>query len=1179
MRINYLFRLVMALAISALAALLAPAIASAQTITTGAVSGTITDPTDAVIVGAKVTLKSLATNTEQTISSTAEGLYQFSLLKPGDYSITVEKEGFAKISQPVTVLLGQTVAANIKLQTGAISTSIQVEAAPPILQTEDANLTTVYEQKEISEIPNPGNDITYTAQTAPGVLMNNSTLGGYGNFTAFGLPADANLFTIDGNDYNDPFLNLNNSGSSNLLLGNDDIAEVAVVSNGYTGQYGRQAGAQVDYTTKSGTNGLHGDMLYDWTGRLLTANDPLNKLGEEAAGVANTRPFENNNQWAATLGGPIVKNKAFFFVETEGIRYIFGSIATIYTPTSAFEKYVLATVPQDAETQAFYNNVFSLYNGAPGISKAVAQKGSCSSLGGFVPVGSPEGTAATTYCLQSWSNALSNGNTEWELTGRVDYEFNPNDKLFGRFVKDKGVQPTYTDAINPAFNNTSNQPSWQGQLNYTHVFSSTVLNSFVASGFWYSALFGSLQPAKALSLFPGNLEFSADGSDLTPLGTGSGSPNGFASGFLFPQGRDVTQYQFVDDLSIFRGIHSFKMGINFRRNDISDHTASELNQYPVVVTSLLGFATDQVSPTDLCLDESECGTVNENFSLHLAEPIAVYSFGLYFQDEVRVTPKLKLTLALRADRNSGGACQKSCAALPPVSWDSMSHGEAIPYNESFGAGRTSIFPSVESVVFEPRIGVAWTPIGQNTVIRGGIGLFTDLYPGVLLDYFTTNFPQETQWSSNPGTATVAFDNLPLATTAFPSSGPAFVKTCNAAFQTNYADGGSLTTGGPSEGGYEGLAPTCVTPTGAPSVPNYQATGSKVLNPKYLEWNVQVQHTFARNTVFSANYVGNHGYDETMFNPYANAFCDTLCTGAGLTNTGLPGAPPDPRVATVLLLTNNSYSNYNGLTLSLQENGWHGLSGRFGYTYSHSLDIVSNGGINPYAVLTSLYEQINPYNVRAQYASSDYDARHAINGSYLYELPFKSENRLLDAAIGGWQVSGTLFWHTGFPFSVIDGALVSGLGPSENFSDSLGSATILLQPVSTFTQRNFSNGRPCAAALDGLAAPCFTGADFAAETNFTGSVVGRNAFRGPGFLGGDMSVRKMFRMTERVKLQIGLNAFNVFNHANFGHPWGNTIIFPMGTDGFTATEPTSPYGAFAAAATDQRIAQLQARLYF
>ena len=171
---------------------------------------------------------------------------------------------------------------------------------------------------------------------------------------------------MNGNDYNDAFLNLNNSGSSNLLLGGNELQEVAVVSNGYTGQYGRQAGAQIDYSTKSGSNAFHGDAVYNWTGRALTANDPLNKAHELAAGQPNARPFENNNQWAASIGGPIKKDKAYFFVNTEGIRYIFGAIQSVSVPTPAFQNFVLGNVPSDAATQAFYSNVFKLYNSAPG---------------------------------------------------------------------------------------------------------------------------------------------------------------------------------------------------------------------------------------------------------------------------------------------------------------------------------------------------------------------------------------------------------------------------------------------------------------------------------------------------------------------------------------------------------------------------------------------------------------------------------------------------------------------------------------------------------------------------------------------------------------------------------------------------------------------------------------------
>ena len=292
-----------------------------------------------------------------------------------------------------------------------------------MLQTEDANISSNFDTNQIQNVPNPGGDITYVAQTAPGITMNSSTGGGYGNFSAFGLPGTSNLFTVNGNDYNDAFLNLNNSGSSNLLLGGNELQEVAVVSNGYTGQYGRQAGAQIDYSTKSGSNAFHGDAVYNWTGRALTANDPLNKAAQLSEGLPNSRPFENNNQWAASLGGPIKKDKAYFFVNTEGIRYIFGSIQNVSVPTPAFENFVQGNVPADPATQAFYANIFKLYNGAPGIGNAKPNADSCP---GFATAPGTTGGA----CTESFTESVSSGNKEWLLSGRVDYNLGENDKTF-----------------------------------------------------------------------------------------------------------------------------------------------------------------------------------------------------------------------------------------------------------------------------------------------------------------------------------------------------------------------------------------------------------------------------------------------------------------------------------------------------------------------------------------------------------------------------------------------------------------------------------------------------------------------------------------------------------------------------------------------------------------------------
>ncbi|MGB8441418.1 MAG: carboxypeptidase regulatory-like domain-containing protein [Candidatus Acidiferrales bacterium] len=1129
--------------------LLLPATGAAQSIVTGGVAGTVTDPSGSVIVGATVNLKNDATGETLSATTGSTGAYQFTLLKPGMYVVSATQTGFKQATEKVEVLLGQTTAANLKLEVGSGAVTVEVTSQGALLQTEDANISSNFDTRQIENVPNPGGDITYVAQTAPGVTMNSATGGGYGNFSAFGLPGTANLFTINGNDFNDPFLNLNVSGSSNLLLGGNELQEVAVVSNAYTGQYGRQAGAQIDYSTKSGSNAFHGDAVYDWTGRALTANDPVNKA------FGGARPFENNNQWAAAVGGPIVKDKLFFFVNTEGIRYIFGSVHTPAAPTPAFQSYVLSNIPQDAATLAFYKNIFGLYNSAPGIANAVPNANSCP---GFATVPGTTGGA----CTESWTQSVSSGNKEWWLSGRMDYDFNENNKIFGRVRIDKGTQPTYTDSINPEFNLFSIQPQYDGQLNYTHIFSPTVVNNFIFSTLYYGAVFGNTNPGPALALFPGDLAFGVDGA-LTAIGIGSGNPFGFAQGYLYPSGRNLEQWGFVDDVSVARGNHDFKMGVNFRRDDLSDYTAGQQALYPAENVTLFGFANDEVAPAGCATGANGqvgCGSVVYNFAAQTRQPVSYYSLGLYFQDEYRINSKLKLTLTLRADRNSGGTCNSGCASLPSTPFNDMPHDPTTPYDESFPTGHHTIIPNIEKVVFEPRFGLAWSPVGQNTVIRGGVGLFSDLYPGLILSSYDTNFPQVNLFNAPLGT--VAFDSLAPGSTAFPDSGVNLVTECNSAFLSNYTSGGSLTTGGASGGGYAGAAAPlggCLNAQGNLAVPRLNDVSRNLRNPKYVEWNLEVQHTFGARTVVSVNYVGNHGYDTLLTNPDLNGF------GFG----SLPATAPDPRVAEVSYLYSGGVNNYNGVTFSVLEKDWHGLSGRLNYTYSHALDDLSNGGLEPFSVITSIYSsQVDPYDPSKQYASGDEDARHQLSASYIYQLPFKSENRVANAAIGGWMVAGTWFYRTGFPFSVLDGGESGALA-----GNNLAGSTILLQPTGAFTQRNFSNVRGC------VTSPCFGAADFAAPTDFTGSVVGRNAFRAPGFLGGDLSVKKNFQVNERVTFQLGFSAYNWLNHANYGAPYPNTNAPIFGQAVVTQTPPTSPYGAFAAAATDQRIAQITGKLIF
>ncbi|HXW15279.1 MAG TPA: TonB-dependent receptor, partial [Terriglobia bacterium] len=295
----------------------------AQSITSGDIAGVVTDPSGAVIPNAKVTAKNDATGALEAATTNGEGFYRFSFLQVGSYTVTVNAAGFQPGSRKIQVTVAQTVNGNIGLAVTAATTTVEVTTTA--VQAETASVVTTFSAEQVSLVPNPGNDLSAIAQTSPGVVMN--TQGGFGNFSTNGLPGTSNLFTVNGMNDNDPFLNLNNSGATNLLLGANDVQEVTVVNNGYSGQYGQLAGSQINYVTKSGGNQWHGNAIYQWNGRALNANDYRNNFQVQDT-PSLPRAFDNVNQWAAGLNGPIKKDKTFFSWNYEGLRVVLPTQAT-----------------------------------------------------------------------------------------------------------------------------------------------------------------------------------------------------------------------------------------------------------------------------------------------------------------------------------------------------------------------------------------------------------------------------------------------------------------------------------------------------------------------------------------------------------------------------------------------------------------------------------------------------------------------------------------------------------------------------------------------------------------------------------------------------------------------------------------------------------------------------------
>ena len=1105
--------LLVALLVAAVALLWTPML-PAQSLVSGGVTGSVTDPSGAVVPNATVTLKSNATGQTLTQTTSSSGVYRFQFLNPGTYTLTAKAPNFTSSTSTVNVSVGQTTTNDLKLALSTTSQTVTVTSEAPIIQTENGNVSTTFTPAQVALVPNPGNDLSYIAQTSPGANMN--TQAGYGNFSTFGLPGTSNLFTMNGMIDNDPFLNLNNSGATNLLLGQNDVQEVTVVNNGYSAQYGGLAGANVNYVSKSGSNNWHGNANYYWNGRAMNANNYFNKH----TSPVTPRPFDNVNQWAASLGGPMIKDKTFFFVDTEGLRIVLPTVTPTNIPSPQFQAATLANLAAtgNAAQIPFYQKIFSLYNSAPGATRAsnTLPGGGCADFTGA-------GFGATVPCALEFQSNAGNFTHEWLLSGRIDQVIGNNDKAFIRFQTDHGTQATYTDPINPLFNADSVQPEYQGQFNETHTFGANAVNQFVGSLQWYSAIFTANKLASALATFPTTLSFS--GGALANIG---------GINYDWPQGRNVTTYQVADDLSWTHGNHNFKFGVNFHRNDVSDH------DFGTFTSGETGFfSTGLETMTDFYNGLGSAFV--QSFPTSLNQPVALYSLGVYVQDEWRVSNTFKLTLALRADHNSNPVCQRNCIArFTSPDFLAMNNDPAQPYNSIIATGLHQALPGLTKIAWGPRLGFAWQlPHMGNAVLRGGFGIFYDQFPAVVVDSLAENPPLDN---------TFIVGGLPLAPN-MPGSMFAAASGSNAGFVNGFRSGGNLAS-----------ISTAVGPAFAP--PSFFNAGHTEL-PRYQEWNLELQKGLGSKASFSINYVGNHGIFEPNQDNGLNAFQPGF--------RGLPSAPLNPAFGTVTQLYSNAVSNYNGVTATFQRKFTSGLQLQANYTYSHALDEISNGGFLPFnfGTNTSYLNPQDPFNLRAyNYGNADYDVRHSFNANYVYTVPYRYGPAAL---LKGWTLSGTFFVRTGLPFTVVDNAAGGALS-----TNNYGPGSLFATPVNP---ANYVAGERSCGNPD---VPCLTASQFLAPGTLSGfGAQRRNQFRGPGFFDTDFTVLKDIPIPgwEGGKLVVGAQFFNLINHPNFDQPVSDISSSQFGSIIRTVSVPTSVLGSFLGGDASPRVIQLTARLSF
>ena len=684
---------------------------NAQTTASGAVAGVVTDQSLAVIIEAEVEIRNDAKGMTQSTRTDREGVYRFFFVPPGAYRLTVRHTGFREVKRTVNVLLGPAVSVNITLEIAEASSEITVSDEAPSIHAENGDASATVTQHQISEVPNPGNDLTYIVQTTPGVVMNADVPNSTGmNFSILGMPSTSYLYSIDGVD--NPA-----TGVLGLMLGQNQIQEATVVSTGYSGPFGNAAGGNINYITKSGSNQFHVNAQYYWNGRVLNANNWFNNS------FGFPRPFDIANQWAGSFGGPVRRDILFFFFDTEGLRVLIPSIAQVLIPSPEFQAAAIQNIDNrfgaTSASHRFYQKVFDLYNSAPGASSATAGSFVPGDLGcagpslvSLLPAGVP--------CVVHFLANVGAPSQDALTAGRMDWNAATSDRVFLRFQNDSGHTKRLSP-VNSVFDIATQQRWWQIQAVETHTLSATAANQLLFACGRINFSSGVADLAKAVAAVPTHLFFNPPEQLADP-------------GDSFQTRNSLVQYQISEDFVKTGQKHKVGFGLNLDRLSSKLSLSDDVGWLGTTLDAFYQGGEDPSSPADF-------SQLFQSFQSRTRYPTSGYHLGGYAQDEWRARPGLTITMTVRAEHQSNLVCETHCFARLAEPFNAVSHDPNQPYNNAILVNQKRAFQGLDNILWSPRFSFAWQPFGvkHNTVLRGGIGIFYDSVDSVA-SYFVNNPP-------------------------------------------------------------------------------------------------------------------------------------------------------------------------------------------------------------------------------------------------------------------------------------------------------------------------------------------------------------------------------------------------------------------------------------------------------
>ncbi|MGH9737470.1 MAG: carboxypeptidase regulatory-like domain-containing protein [Candidatus Acidiferrales bacterium] len=1066
-----------ALGIMAMLGMCAPS-ASAQMSAT--LSGTVSDSTGAVISSAAVTVKDADTGAARITSTDVAGHYEVFSLPVGVYEVRVSKQGFSEqVRTGIHLAVGQDAVANVALKLGALHQQVTVDADAPLVSVNTSDASGLVGEQQMKDLPlngrsfdllmmlNPG-VVNFTSEKTGGTGVSNSTTAN--NFSVSGNRPQQNLFLLNGIEYTGAAENnMQPGGTSGMLLGVDAVREFNVLRDNYSAQYGKHPGAQVLIVTQSGSNQLHGS-AYEYV-----RNNALDAPNYFVQGV--TPPFDRN-QFGASLGGPLQRDKTFLFGNYEGFRQSLNQ-------TSA------AFVPDDAARAA----------AVPSVQPLLA-------LWPTPPAGAPDFTVpGQSYGIaEVFSGPLQTIREDFGTT-RLDHYFSSNDSLSAVYTVDDGGDVTATPA-DPYSTDFEDLREQVFSLAETHIFSPLLLNvarfGYSRAGYHFT---GMPTPGTPAASVPGFLIGDPVGAVVVG-GSATSNPQaqvglaGGNNGSNLHIARNL--FTFDDRVTWSRGIHQFSFGVwlqPFQSNEmlaLSQHSQATFASLQTFVQGNIGSFLFDPTPTEM------------NWrSL----------FGAWYaQDVIRLTPRFMLSLGFR-DGFSTGWNEAHGRAANYVFLNDIIQTDPRIANSIFTAHNQKFLP-------QPRVGLAWSPFGNKTVVRAGFGMYDDMQDAL-------GYRMDQNAPFNPTYST------PLTVSELP-----------------------INPAGPYPGTPK-ILPAGIQPD--------------MKSPTLLSYSLTLERELDRNTAVSIGYVGSHGYHE-MLSLDDNETTPVICPAAPcpavypddfpapLAGSPIsPGSyyiPPGTPVANPALGAAWAWfsvgdSSYNALQLDVTHRFSSGLSLRGVYTWSKALDDGDTLNATTAANAPGLVS--NPFDLHSDWGPATYDVRNLGVINTTYELPIGRGKPFLgdlggigNSIASGWTVNSIITVQSGLPFTPELSYNPSNSGDSKN-------------PVRPFRNPSFTGP-----VILGTPDEWFNPAAFLAPPSGSGFYgnVGRDSLAGPGLATWDFSVAKNIPLKERFRLQFRAELFNLLNRANFNTP--SVVVFtPSGLS------PTA--GKITSTSTDPREVQFALKL--